>query len=319
MNKILEYIYIKKVFFLNVFFVTYKLGKMKTATRLTLAICMFLFASQLFGQQEGGQKYQVQTRDGNEFMGVLIFEDENEIRLLTEALGEIRLLKSNIVRMKIIEEGNIRDGILWPDNPQSTRYFWAPNGYGLEKGESYYQNIWVLYNQVTFGLTNNFSLSGGMIPLFLFQAGVTPVWVVPKFSIPLEKEKINLGAGAFVGALLGEGESFGILFGALTLGSPDKNISFAMGWGYAGSEWANSPLINVGVMLRAGPKGYFISENYFIPLGGSSAVILSAGGRSIIRNVGLDYGLFVPLADGEILGIPFLGVTIPFGKKDKVN
>ncbi|MEE4175913.1 MAG: hypothetical protein V2I46_00240 [Bacteroides sp.] len=292
---------------------------MKTTTRLTLAICMFLFANQLFGQQEGGQKYQVQTRDGNEFVGLIVFEDEDEIRLLTEAFGEIRVLRSNILRVRKIEEDNIREGLLWPDNPQSTRYFWAPNGYGLEKGESYYQNILVLYNQATFGLTNNFSLSAGMIPLFLFRAGITPVWVVPKFSIPLEKDKINLGAGAFVGALLGEQQSFGILFGALTLGSRDKNISFSMGWGYAGSDWANAPLINVGVLLRAGPKGYFISENYFIPLGGSTGVILSAGGRSIIRNVGLDYGLFVPIADGEIFGIPFLGVSIPFGKKDKVN
>lgn len=287
--------------------------------RLAVILVMFLFANQLFGQQDGGQKYQVQTRDGNEFVGLLIYEDEKEIHLLTEAFGEIRVLRSNILRMMKVEEGNIREGLLWPDNPQSTRYFWAPNGYGLEKGESYYQNILVLYNQATFGLTNNFSLSAGLIPLFLFRAGVTPVWIVPKLSIPLEKEKINLGAGAFIGALLGEEESFGILFGSLTLGSRDKNISFSMGWGYAGSDWANAPLVNVGVLLRTGPKGYLISENYFIPLDGSSAAILSLGGRSIIRRIGLDYGLFVPIADGEILGVPFLGITVPFGNKNKTQ
>ena len=290
---------------------------MKTMIRLALILMVFFFAGPSYGQENGEQKYQVQTKDGNEFVGLLVFEDENEIHLLTEAFGEIRVLRSNILRMVKVDEKNIREGLLWPDNPQSTRYFWAPNGYGLEKGESYYQNILVLYNQATFGLTNHFSLSAGMLPLFLFRAGVTPVWVVPKLSFPLEEDKINLGAGAFLGSLLGEQESFGILFGSLTLGSRDKNISFSMGWGYAGSDWANSPLINVGVLLRAGPKGYFISENYFVPAGDLSGALLSLGGRSIIRRVGLDYGLFIPFFGNEVFAIPFLGVTVPFGNANK--
>jgi len=41
------------------------------------------------------------------------------------------------------------------------------------------------------------------------------------------------------------------------------------------------------------------------------------GGRSIIRNIGLDYSLWLPL-DSEMdsfIAIPFLGITIPLGGK----
>jgi len=70
---------------------------------------------------------------------------------------------------------------------------------GLHKGEGYYQNIWVFWNQASFGVTENFSLGFGIIPLFLFggEAGqYSPIWVVPKlsypwlgFTVPFDKKK----------------------------------------------------------------------------------------------------------------------------------
>jgi hypothetical protein len=46
-------------------------------------------------------------------------------------------------------------------------------------------------------------------------------------------------------------------------------------------------------------------------------VLMSLGGRSIIKHVGLDYGLFIPVG-GEVnafVAVPWLGLTIPFGNK----
>ncbi|MGV8092246.1 MAG: hypothetical protein AB2L24_10325 [Mangrovibacterium sp.] len=51
-------------------------------------------------------------------------------------------------------------------------------------------------------------------------------------------------------------------------------------------------------MVRTGPKGYFITENHLITADEETAVMISAGGRSIIRNVGLDYSLWVPVGPG---------------------
>jgi len=48
-------------------------------------------------------------------------------------------------------------------------------------------------------------------------------------SIPVSKEKFNLGGGALLGTVLGAEETgFGILYGISTLGSKDKNVSLGL-------------------------------------------------------------------------------------------
>jgi hypothetical protein len=258
----------------------------------------------------------IETVDGNEFIGQIVIEDSLKIVLKTEKLGEISIFRSDIKRQEIIEIQQIKEGKYWFHNPQSTRYFWSPNGYGLKKGEGYYQNIWVLWNQFAYGLSDNFSIGGGIIPLFLFGGTPTPVFITAKFSIPVVENKFNLGAGAIAGTILGEEETgFGILYGISTFGTPDNNVTFGLGYGFAGGEWASSPMINVNGMFRVSSRGYFITENYYINAGGENLVLITLGGRSIIKKAALDYGLVIPIADiGQFVAIPWLGFTVPFGK-----
>lgn len=262
---------------------------------------------------------RIETIDGNIYIGRYVSEDSLAMVLQTESLGEIRIpqnsIKARTLLKQVVKVGND----IWLPNPQSSRYFWAPNGYGLEENTSYYQNIWILYNQFSFGLTNNFSLGAGMLPLFLFAGGSTPIWIVPKFSIPVEKDKFNLGTGAFLGTIIGEDTGiFGLLYGTATIGSRDKNFSLGIAYGFAGGDWLNVPVINVSSMIRTGPRGYFITENYVITAEGETVVLLSAGGRSIIRNVGLDYSLWIPLGFemDTFVAIPFIGITVPIGRKN---
>jgi hypothetical protein len=282
----------------------------------TILILLMFSPVYSIAQDQTPEIYRVLTTGGNEFVGIIIEETGTEITLRTEQYGDLRILRSDIRRMSVVRQETMVEGVYWPDNPQSTRYFWAPNGYGMGQGEVYYQNIWVLYNQVSIGVSDIFSFSFGTIPLFLFGAGVTPVWIVPKISIPVEGDKIQVGAGAFLGAILGESEFFGIAFGSTTFGSRDRNTTVAMGWGFTGDGWARSPLVNISFMARSSPRGYFLSENYLIP-GDDTVVILSAGGRRIIGSgLGLDFGLFLPLGGGTgFIALPFLGITVPLGGK----
>ena len=219
---------------------------------------------------------------------------------------------------EFIRQSQIVEGKLWFDNPQSTRYFWSPNGYGLRKGEGYYQNIWVLWNQFAYGLTENFSIGGGVIPLFLFGGAPTPVFITPKFSIPVTKDKLSIGGGAILGTVFGESDSgFGIIYGLSTFGSRNNNITAGLGYGFAGGNWTKTPLINLNGMFRLSSRGYFITENYFLNVDGENAVMLSFGGRWIIKKAGLDFGLFVPVVKDmdTFIALPWLGFTIPFEKK----
>lgn len=273
--------------------------------------------------QDTTNLYIIETSDGNQFIGTVVSEDETIIELMTEKLGRLDINKADIVSIRKVTQDKIVKGKYWPENPQSSRYFWSPNGYGIPKGEGYYQNIWILWNQASFGVTDNFSMGVGLVPLFLFGEGggeVSPIWVVPKFSIPVKKDKFNLGLGALAGTVGFKGNSgFGIAYGIGTFGSRDMNFSVGLGYGYAGGTWANTPLVTLSFMGRAGPRGYFISENFFISAGDETVTLLSFGGRSFVKRVAIDYGLFIPIVvDAGLFAIPWLGLTVPFKKKVKM-
>ena len=293
---------------------------MKKQSIFVFLIVLLFQCITCFGQNspDTTRTYKVETIDGNIFIGEIVAEDSSVLIIKTDSFGEVRISQSNIKTKTRLGQVKKVGSEFWLPNPQSSRYFWAPNGYGLEKGTSYYQNIWVLYNQVSLGLIDNFSVGAGMVPLFLYGGASTPIWVVPKFSFPVIENKLNIGAGAFLGTLVGEDTGiFGLLYGVTTLGSRDNNLSLGLAYGFSKDRWLNFPIINFSCMLRAGPKGYFITENYVISAEGESVALISLGGRSIIRNVGLDYSLWMPFSSemDSFVAMPFLGITVPIGRE----
>lgn len=261
--------------------------------------------------------YRIETKGGNIFIGEIIEQNAEQLILKTENFGTITISKMDLIRISIIRNDRIIDNTYWVDHMQSTRYFWQPSGYGLKKGEGYSQNIWVLFNQFSYGVSDNFLIGGGIIPLFLFAGTPTPVWLTPKVSIPIKADKLNLGAGGLFATVLGEQDmNFGILYGTLTVGSKDKNVSFGAGYGYAGGNWATSPTFSFSILHRTSSKGYFLSENYFIGTSESFGILAMIGGRRIIgQRSGLDFGIVLPISPDQdiFLAIPWLGITIPFG------
>lgn len=259
--------------------------------------------------------YLIETTDGNTYTGLVLSSDSTKVVLKTDKLGEITLLKSDIKMKTALESNQVKGGKIWLENPQSTRYFYSPNGYGLKTGEGYYQNVWVLVNSFAVGINDYVSIGGGIIPLFLFAGAPTPVYITAKVSIPVVKNKFNLGAGVLAGTALGESETgFGILYGIATVGSKDANVSLGMGYGFVSGAFSKAPMINVNGMVRIGARGYLLTENYILCGSNSTTVILSFGGRTIIKGAGLDYGLIFPASSGDgFFAVPWLGITIPFG------
>ena len=283
-------------------------------TRLVLlTTVLFALTTLGYGQVKSDTLlYEVETKDGNTYQGYLIEQDETYVILETQNIGRITLQRVDIKKMVEINSSQIKeDGKYWSDNPQATRYLWQPNGYGLKKGEAYYQNIWVFWNHVSFGLSDNFSMGFGIIPLFLFAGAPSPVWITPRVSIPIVENKFNLGGGALIGTVLGaEQAGFGITYGVATIGSKDYNASLGLGYGYAGGDWSSRPIITGSAMLRLSQKAYFITENYFL----DEVILLSFGTRFILKKVGIDASLIVPSeTGGETIFFPLLGLTIPFG------
>jgi hypothetical protein len=262
-----------------------------------------------------GTLVRIEMKDGNEFIGTIESESELEVVLKTDRLGLITIKREDIRSVREIPSDRIVGGEYWAINPQSGRHFWSPTGYGLKQGEGYYQNLWVLFNQVSYGISDNFSMGLGIMPLFLFGAEVTPIWITPKVSIPVAEEGFNLGGGAIIATALGEESPFvGIAYGLATFGSSDRNLTIGLGWGFVDDDFASTPTINVSGIFRTGRRGYLVTENYFIGGRDENVLILSFGGRTLWNRFSLDYGLFRPIhrdIDG-LVAFPWLGFVVPF-------
>lgn len=257
----------------------------------------------------------IETEDGNSFIGSLAEEDSSHLILLTEVYGRIRIPLDRVLSRKELKKSSLVDGEHWFSNPHATRYFFMTNGYGLRKGEAYYQNTWIMYNQISYGITDHLTIGAGIVPLFLFAGAPTPAWITPKLAIPIVKDKFNMSVGMILGHILGEGLSFGLGYGDFTLGNRDHNLTFGAGWAFADGNWATTPTLTLSGMTRLGRRTYLLTENYYIGLNEASAGILAVGGRSVQKRLAVDYGLIFPLVEemGTFIAIPWLGITIPFG------
>lgn len=300
---------------------TNKYRQMKL-TYFFIVFLMTLFSISVNGQidKDSTLIYQIETLDGNVFVGKVVSSNESIIVLRTENFGTVEISRTNIRKMKEVEKRDVIKGEVWPENPHASRYFYLPNGYGLKAGEGYYQNTWVLFNQVSYWFTNNFSMGVGMIPAFLFGARGAPVWFTPKLSFPLVKDKWSLGTGAIVGTYFGESSGsrpvVGMIYGVTTHGTRDKNFTAGAGFAFADDQWANTPIISLGGTIRTGRKHYFLTENYFFFGDGEAGALLWLGGRFASRHLAVDYGGIIPAFPemDRLIIIPWLSVTVPFGK-----
>ncbi|WKN43402.1 hypothetical protein [Tunicatimonas pelagia] len=286
---------------------------------MRLTLLLLFVSSSLLAQEfpsDSVQLWLVQTADGNEYVGEIIEQTPGQIRLLTRNLGEIMIRNDDIESMKPIDPQGFANAQSWRRGPYSTRYFITPSGYNLARGEGYYQNTWVLFNQARVGLTDHVSVGLGLIPLFLFAGAPTPIWITPKVSIPISPDRVNLGIGALAGIIAGEASTaFGTVYGVSTFGSRNKNLTVGLGYGFADESWSDIPLITISGTAPLGKRSYFLSENYIVSGEGETVVIASLGARSLTRSVSFDYGLFFPLATlDSFIFIPWLSITAPFGQ-----
>ena len=260
--------------------------------------------------------YRVETADGQVLLGTLVSETDDEVVLASRQLGEVTIQRENIESLEKIPPDRFRDEGYWFPNPQSTRYLFASNAIGIPEGRGYYQNTWIFFNNVNYGVSENFSIGGGTVPVFLFGEAIFPFWVLPKLSVSTPQDNVHFAAGAVIGGVLGVEDAGGasLLYGSATVGNRDHNATLGLGYGYADGGFTDRPAINVSGMTRVGRTIYLISENYFFP-GVEEANLISFGLRWAPENFAVDFALVRPLGETDgFIGLPWLGVTVPFGR-----
>ena len=248
--------------------------------------------------------------NGGMFEGEVLEIDESTFLINTLDLGKMRITKTDISSITYISADEVGQMTLSNNrkgdiNPQPTRYFFAPSGLQLKKGEGYYQNAWLIYNQVSYGVSDHFTVGMSMTP---FGTGGTV-----KFGGKLS-DKVNVSAGGIALVPFTDDSPVGIGFANITFGDERKNLSISTGLGFSDDSdniTDNVTLLNVSGMLQVSSNLWIITENYHIIQEDLTIISMGIRRASRSRDILWDYAL-IAIPSEEIFGIPWLSCTIPF-------
>lgn len=295
-------------------------------------LLIFAFSNSLWGQAKQpviitGDYYSFEMNDGNSIIGKVIDEDDNNFYIQSESLGDITLVRNQVKRVKTMIE--VAKGKAWFPNPHETRYLFMPSAFSLAKGEAYYQNTYILFNSINYGITDRFTLGGGFSILGLFPTILPGQYILtPKYSAPMS-DNFHFGGGLLLGFATNpsffssssnqiEVDFGGILYTMGTLGNREKNLTLGVGFAYGGGEVSRSPVITFSGMTRLGRKLSFVSENWWIPgtdvFDGGGTLVVSYALRIFGEKMSIDIGFFNQRDIFEVfpLGIPWLDFAYKF-------
>ena len=199
---------------------------------------------------------KIELNDGNVLNGKIIERKANVLVFKTDNLGVLNIPTKNIKKITEIDKTNMKNGEYWFPNPNSSRYFFGPSGISLKKGEGYYQNIYVAYNSVSYGVTDYFTIGGGVVlPVAAF--------ITPKISFKIAP-KFYMGAGTLLG-IAPDNTVIGIAYGIATYGSIEHNITLGSGFGFYDDTFQEKPIITLAAMTRVSKRISLVTENWMVP------------------------------------------------------
>lgn len=253
--------------------------------KLVMMLCLLMATSFYTQAQEENtqgapQLVIVYLLDKSEITGELITENDQEVVIQSSTLGLVTFQRSQVKRIIYLDaKGRM-------PNPNPTRYFIGQSAYTHEKGEGYYQNIYGLFNLVSYGVTDRLSLIGGVELTSLF--GGSPIlFFNAKYGIPISPK---LNAAASVSYLTVAGSladlSLGTINGLLTYGTKEHQVTFGTGYGFANGDIDNTGVLTIGGVTRISKRFALITENYVLTSGEDA--IISGGLRYIAKKLTLD-------------------------------
>jgi hypothetical protein len=263
-----------------------------------------------------GPVVTVELQDGSRLVGRVIAEDEDRLRVRTPSGLEVDVLRSTIATLRPASAPALSRRR--PD-PNYSRLMFSPTGRPLRKGDGYFSDYELVFPGFAVGVTDTFSLAGGVSTIPAIGLGEQLFYVSPKLGFNLSDR-----AAVSVGVLLaGAGwdddfDSVGIAFAVGTFGSPDRSLS--LGFGLArelGTDYADTePILMLGGQARLSDSIALVSENWFL-LGGDlrmSEQPLGVALRFFGERLSADVGVVLI---GELLDegfpVPWLSVSYHFG------
>ena len=257
----------------------------------------------------------LELRSGERLVGRIVEIREQEIDFQA-GLGKVTVEIARIKTIRTLPASAMKNGDFWFPNPNNTRLYLSPTARMLKQGEGYFQNIWLFFNGVAVGITDNITIGGGMsvFPTDDFLSD-NIFYLTPKIGVHAGSN-VDLAVGAlYIFLPFDDGfddgsNSAGIIYGVATLGDDNHNLTGGLGYGFANGELADSPVMMLGGEYRLGKRISFVSENWIIPDG--EAALISYGLRIFGEKLSVDLSFLNASSDPIFPGAPYVDFVVNF-------
>lgn len=199
---------------------------------------------------------EIRLVDGSVLYGRVL--DEGPPVRVRLAGGDVLEVEPARIRSVRAAPGRVHEGEYWAPDPNGTRLFFGPTGRTPPAGSGYLALYEVFIPFVSFSVTDRLILSGGT-PFVGGFGGDRPYWFAPKLRV-LSSGRTDVAVGAL--AIRWDDDDAGILYAVATRGGGDAAVTFALGYGYAGGDLADSPAAMLGAERRVSRSTKLMAEGY---------------------------------------------------------
>ena len=276
-----------------------------------LTICLFLFSVIIHSQNS--QLVEIETNDGNIFLGTIIEESDEGFKLKTQDGIQISVPISSVKNISKIETAEV-EGQVWRADPNKSMYLFAPSAFPIEKQKVYCRDFCLVFPSYNRGFGNNFSLQAGAFVFPGMQFDVIPVVLSGKFSLP-QIGPARLATGMMYVSIPAQSTSFGVgfAFGSATFGNRFTHLTASLGWGYFRDkdqwDFAEKPILVLASNIRVANSFAVVAEYWLPPeVEDPTNLPIVLSGRFIGRRFAVDIGGFFT-KDMEEIPLPLINFT----------
>lgn len=212
-----------------------------------------------------GRRYEVRLQDGTTFRGTLTALSPEKLEFDTPAQGHLVVQRADVQSSRDADAADGRKPGYF-DIGNGTRLFFAPTARGLRRGEGTLHTVNLLLVGGNYGISDRLSVGGYLSLIPGLRLDEQLVLLTPKFSTPLA-DNLHAAVGLLYVNVPFSGNSSGgagIVYGALTRGSADHNLTLGLGYGFFRGRIGSTPVLQLGGQTRVSRRLALLTENYIV-------------------------------------------------------
>ncbi len=288
---------------------------MKLQARLLFLPLYLFFPGILFAQISPGdvevdssKTVEITLTDRSTLIGYIVSVDDEELELRKDATR----IFVQLSQIRSIREVDLtRKGALWFENPNYSRLFFSPTARPLKKGDGYYQNIYIFFNNFAYAATDNIAFTAGFTLIPARRISEQLYFLTGKFGM-------EVSPGNYIGGGLGVATAGGAEEG-LVIGYANYTRSFhraSLTGGVAGFTLSDTDAgtyaFYFGGDYRISQRVALVTENFIFPESPDPFGI-SYGVRLMGQRMSFDLAYFRPGLGSDVgFGVPYASVVFNF-------